>query len=85
MTNAWPLGGPYKLIAYKIDPPTKDPKAAAYMKIDLGEKQTFERWLIAGERHTLQGQKARECEVSRERIRVRPEPHGLDAWGHELF
>jgi hypothetical protein len=57
-------GGPYKLTVYKIDPPTKNAKPAAYMEIDIGEKELFKRWLIAGDQqiirdHIPEEQKAR--------------------------
>ena len=60
--------GPHKILAYKIDPPAKDAKPAAYVEIDLGEKKKLERWLIAGD---LQFIRKHIPEEQKQRIRVR--------------
>lgn len=56
--------GPHKLRVFKIDPPSKDVKPAAYLEIELGEGKKLERWLIAGDqqvirKHIPEGQKQR--------------------------
>ena len=45
--------GPFKLTVYKIDPPTKGVKPAAYMEIDIGKKEPFKRWLIAEDQQII--------------------------------
>lgn len=45
--------GPHKLRVYKVDPPRKDVKLAAYMEIELGERKKLERWLIVGEQQVI--------------------------------
>lgn len=45
--------GPHKLLMYKIDPPRRDAKPAAHMKIELREKKKLERWLIVDEQQVI--------------------------------
>jgi len=52
--------GPFKLTVYKIDPPAKDAKAAAYMEIGIGEKEPFKRWLIAEDQQIIRAPVAKE-------------------------
>jgi hypothetical protein len=51
-TKHFTWSGPYKLLVYKLDPPSKDRKPAAYVEIELGGTK-LERWLIAGDQQVI--------------------------------
>ena len=59
--------GPHKLPVYKIDPPKKDAKPAAYMEIELGDKK-FERWLIVGDKQVI---RQHIPEEQKQRVRIK--------------
>jgi hypothetical protein len=59
--------GPHKLCVYKIDPPSKEAKPAAYMEIELDGKK-LERWLIAGEQQVI---RKHIPEEQKQRVRAR--------------
>jgi hypothetical protein len=44
--------GPHKLLAYKLDPPSKNRKPAAYVEIEL-DGTKLERWLIEGDQQVI--------------------------------
>lgn len=45
--------GPCKIVAYKLNPPTKETKPAAHVKIDVGGGKKLERWLIVGDQQIM--------------------------------
>jgi hypothetical protein len=44
--------GPHRMLVYKIDPPSKDRKPAAYVEIEL-DGTKLERWLIEGDQQVI--------------------------------
>jgi len=60
--------GPFTLTVYKIDPPTKGAKPAAYMEIDIGKRELFKRWLIAEDQQII---RAYIPEQQKARVRVK--------------
>ena len=51
-TKQFTWTGPHKLLVYKLDPPIKEQKPAAYMEIDLDGKK-LERWLIVDDQQVI--------------------------------